>query len=484
MAGRGRLDHRPWRARAGEHAAGDRRHAAAARRPPGARAGLHAGGRYAWQPIDGGLEPRVLAARVRRRSTRHRPVAGDRRHADAGDRRAAGGVPLSPGEPRADRAVPPEPGRGVRRQLQLLRVGAPEAGHDRRPGQCRHRAAHSRHSRSLPDATRVQPADVRRGAPRPEPPSPGSRRRGRHRLDSLGPARRGRHRAARRVRQHREPVPGARRGAAAGARHPIRARGQPRSGDRRVAGGSLHAQHGRRPARPRPHLRWHPPARGAQPLPASAPGRDCGGPGRSALRRRGVVRRGPLVRPDPNREVRQPTSSHHAQGGRPRIERWTRAASRTPCAGGGAGGARPRAPGGIGPDDSHLSGHARRATRLHGSARNLHDAHRHPRDGREGSPPGRGHPRADPAAHRSHPRRHLRWPRLVDADGRYDEPRSGVGRGQARARRTDAAASPLQVGDAKFLRDDWRSTRGRPRSDVGRPAHAERGGCRQRVGRP
>ena len=58
-------------------------------------------------------------------------------------------------------------------------------------------------------------------------------------------------------------------------------------------------------------------------------------------------------------------------------------------------------------------------------------------------------------------------PGLVDADGRHQQQRSGVGGGQARARGADAADPPLQVGDAELLRHDGRRRSSRAATSPG-----------------
>ena len=82
-------------------------------------------------------------------------------------------------------------------------------------------------------------------------------------------------------------------------------------------------------------------------------------PDRHRVRAGGLRRGGVAVRAAAGREVRQPAAQHHAEGRRPRLERRPRAASRPSHAGGGAGGAGPRAAGGVGPDDPHVPGDAR-----------------------------------------------------------------------------------------------------------------------------
>ena len=81
------------------------------------------------------------------------------------------------------------------------------------------------------------------------------------RPDALDPARHGRPRPADRLRQRRQPVPGAGRRAAAGARDPCGARRELAADHLGAAVGEPHARGARRRRRSRPGIRRHPRAR-------------------------------------------------------------------------------------------------------------------------------------------------------------------------------------------------------------------------------
>ena len=365
-----RLGHRPRRAGARGHAPRHRRHAAAARRQPGARTDLHAGGRCARQPADGDPEPRLLAARVRRRPN------------------AIGQSLVIDGTPTQVIGVLPAGFRFLRVRTRRWSLPFRLNRAELFVGNFSYQAL----ARLKPGTTMQQAsADIARlipGIPDHFPMPPGFSRQMYDEV-RLAPE---------------PPAAGAATSSATSARIlwvllgavgivllvacanianlflvraegrqqelaiRIRARRQPSAGDRRAAGRSVHAQ-----LRPRARSAWRSPTAASGCSSRSTP---------PQLPRLDEIALDPIVvlfalggcrsarrcSSASSRSRSTPTLKwHDAQGGRPRIERRPRAASRAARAGRGAGGAGAGAAGRLRADDSHLPRHAQRAARLHGA---------------------------------------------------------------------------------------------------------------------
>ena len=108
----------------------------------------------------------------------------------------------------------------------------------------------------------------------------------------------------------------------------------------------------------------------------------------------------------------------------------------------GAGGG---AAGRIRPDDAHLPGDAEGRPRVHAAGTGADAAGVDSRVPRARQGTGGADARADRQAHRADPRRQGRRPLLVHHDGRQRQQRPDLRRGFPGARRTDAAAPPVQM---------------------------------------
>ena len=198
------------------------------------------------------LDARLLAAEVRRATRRDRPADRRRRDAARNHRRAAGGLPVPRQQPqlvlpfRFDRAEAASSATSAIQGIARLKPGVTIE------------QANADVARMIPLLVERFPLppgfteqmfeEVKIG---PERAAAGRGRDRRHRPGAVGPARHGRHRAADRLRQRRQPVPGARRRAPAGAGDPCRARRQLAADRVGAAVGEPDARARRRRRRPR-----------------------------------------------------------------------------------------------------------------------------------------------------------------------------------------------------------------------------------------
>ena len=225
-----------------------------------ARPRVHRGGRRTRRRVQRDPVARAVAARVRRGSGRARAI-GRTQRCDAHDRRRdAGGLRVPDADRGGVRAARDQSDH--RADRELLGAGGCASG----PG-CVRRGPARRDGRADRAAWRALPGRRASGVPRRGGAQVGRASaqgvdRRRNQPHALDPARNGRVRAADRVRERREPVPGAGRREAPRARAARRGRGKPRGSPASVLVRELGARaRGRR----RRGGRWRLPPSGSPP---------------------------------------------------------------------------------------------------------------------------------------------------------------------------------------------------------------------------